>query len=270
MSATPVTTQAPESNTREMSRREFIKLAAGLGVSLVAAQGLWQWFVAIKDPLAGAHGESQGAYWAMVIDLDKCIGCERCVHACQATNDTQSGHLWNVLLHDEETFDRPVFIPRPCMHCEHAPCVEVCPVGATYHRPDGLVAMDYDRCIGCRYCMVACPYGVRVFNWGNREDENPQIPTWGAAEVPRRPRGVVEKCTFCAHRIDAAAERGLTVGVDPDATPACCNVCPTEARVFGDLKDPDSPVSKALKDRQVVILRSELGTNPRVFYLLPR
>lgn len=265
------TIKSPEkSNTRELSRREFLKLAAGLGVGLVAAQGLWQWFVAVRDPLAAAHGSAEGPYWAMVIDLDKCIGCERCAYACQATNDTATGHLWNIVLRDEANFERPVFIPRPCMHCEHAPCVEVCPVGATYHREDGLVAMDYDKCIGCRYCMVACPYGSRVFNWENRSDENPQVPTWGEPEVPRRPRGVVEKCTFCAHRLDAAKERGLTPGVDPAATPACCNVCPTEARIFGDLKDPESPVSRALKDRQSVVLRSELGTKPRVFYLLPR
>ncbi|MBN1967516.1 MAG: 4Fe-4S dicluster domain-containing protein [Anaerolineae bacterium] len=206
----------------------------------------------------------------MVIDLAACINCQRCVHACQATNDTADGHLWNLVLPDEDTFETPVFVPRPCMHCEHAPCVDVCPVHATYHRPDGLVAMDYDRCIGCRYCMVACPYGVRVFNWENRpDDDNSAIGTWGEPEIERRPRGVVEKCTFCAHRLDAAVERGLTPGVDRLATPACCVICPTEARVFGDLRDPASPASRALAGRQAVVLRANLGTNPRVFYLLP-
>jgi Fe-S-cluster-containing dehydrogenase component len=129
--------------------------------------------------------------------------------------------------------------------------------------------MDYDRCIGCRYCMVACPYGVRVFNWAERTDENPEVPTWGTPEIERRPRGVVEKCTFCSQRIDGAKERGLTPGVDRAATPACCVICPTEARRFGDLRDPDSPASRALDGRQSVVLRSELGTHPRVFYLLP-
>ena len=257
--------------TRELTRREFLRLAVGLGVGLVAADSLWKWFVAARDPFAAAHGtDNNHPYWAMVIDLEKCIGCQRCVYACQATNDTQAGHLWNIVLEDSATFGEDVFIPRPCMHCEHAPCVEVCPVGATYHREDGLVAMDYDRCIGCRYCMVACPYGSRVFNWGNRDDENPNVPTWGTPEIERRPRGVVEKCTFCAHRLDAAAERGLRPGYDEAATPACCNVCPTEARVFGDLRDENSPSSQALKGRQAVVLRSELGTNPRVFYLLPQ
>jgi Fe-S-cluster-containing dehydrogenase component len=98
---------------------------------------------------------------------------------------------------------------------------------------------------------------------------NPQVPTWGTPEIERRPRGVAEKCTFCAHRLDAAAERGLRPGFDRSATPACCNACPTEARVFGDLDDPASPASLALKGRQMVVLRSNLGTSPRVFYLLP-
>lgn len=262
--------ESTPAGTRELTRREFLKLAVGLGIGLVGADRLWKWFVASNDPLADAEkAEHEGPHWVMVIDLDKCIGCQRCVYACQATNDTAAGHLWNIVLEDEETFDQPVFMPRPCMHCEHAPCVEVCPVRATYHRPDGLVAMDYDRCIGCRYCIVACPYGSRVFNWETREDENPQVPTWGTPEIERRPRGVVEKCTFCVHRLDAAAERGLTPGIDAAATPACCNVCPTEARIFGDLRDPESRVSRAMQGRQAVVLRSELGTHPRVYYLLP-
>ena len=129
------------------------------------------------------------------------------------------------------------FFSRPCLHCQDAPCVEVCPVQATYHREDGLVVMDYDRCIGCRYCEVACPYDARKFNWAERTDVNPYIPTWGIAEVERRPRGVVEKCTFCIHRIDAGLATGLMPGVDRDATPACVNACPVGARIFGNLKD---------------------------------
>ncbi len=257
--------------TRELTRREFIQLALGLGVGLASADWVWQWFRVHNDPFAQAEEVStEGPYWGMVIDLDKCIGCHRCVYACEATNDTREGHLWNILVEDQNTYEKPVFITRPCMHCENAPCVNVCPVHATYHRPDGLVAMDYDRCIGCRYCMVACPYGVRVFNWTERTDENPQVGVWGTPEVERRPRGVVEKCTFCAHRLDAAAERNLRPGYDRAATPACCNICPTEARVFGDLRDHESPASLALVGRQSVVLRGELGTKPRVFYLLPR
>ncbi len=258
-------------NLRELDRREFLRLVGALGISVAAGGWIYNEFWAHDDPLgaARAHGNGNGPYWAMVIDLGACIGCERCVYACQATNDTAVGHLWNIVLRDEETFDKPVYLPRPCMHCEHAPCIEVCPVGATYHRPDGLVAMDYQRCIGCRYCMVACPYGARVFNWEENTGDNPQVPTWGTPEVRRRPRGVAEKCTFCSHRIDAGLERGLRPGYDREATPACCVICPTEARRFGDLKDPESPAARAMKGRQAVVLRSELGTNPRVYYLLP-
>jgi len=147
--------------------------------------------------------------------------------------------------------------------------VEVCPVKATYVRDDGIVMMDYDRCIGCRYCEVACPFDARKFNWEEWEGENPYVPTWGIPEVPRRPRGVVEKCTFCVQRIDYGYENGLTPGEDYDATPACVNICPVEARVFGNLHDPDSNVSKYLDTFTTVQLRDELGTDASVYYIPP-
>jgi Fe-S-cluster-containing dehydrogenase component len=159
------------------------------------------------------------------------------------------------------------YMPIPCQQCEHAPCVDACPVKATYHRADGIVMMDYDRCIGCRYCEVACPYGVRSFNWKEFDEENPLVPTWGTPEVERRPRGVVEKCSFCYQRIDRGLAQGLVPGLDAEATPACVAACPTGARVFGDLNDPNSPVNKLLDENHVTRLREDLGTEPRVFYI---
>jgi Fe-S-cluster-containing dehydrogenase component len=143
-------------------------------------------------------------------------------------------------------------------------------VQATYHRADGLVVMNYDRCIGCRYCEIACPYDARKFNWQARTDVNPFIPTWGIAEIERRPRGVVEKCTFCIHRIDAGLKSGFTPGEDREATPACVNICPVGARVFGDLNNPDSPVSQAIATEATIRLREELGTEPSVYYIIPK
>lgn len=261
---------------KQLSRREFLQLMASLGLSVAVAEGLMQLRTTEakavgKDGVAKGHGGGSSLYrWGMVIDLGACTGCNYCTYACKATNDTPSDINWNIVLDDATSYSEQVYLPRPCMHCENAPCVDVCPVGATYHRPDGLVAMDYEKCIGCRYCQVACPYGARYFNWEVDKQPNPMTPRWGESEVARRPRGVVEKCTFCTHRIDAGLEHGHVPGVHRDATPACVNVCPAEARFFGDLDDPDSTVSTLLAEREAVQLRADLGTNPRVYYLLPQ
>jgi len=128
--------------------------------------------------------------------------------------------------------------------------------------------MDYERCIGCRYCQLSCPYGVRHFNWEAFTGPNPDVPAAGHPEVPRRPRGVVEKCSFCVQRIDRGLATGLMPGIDPDATPACVVACTYGARLFGDLNDPESPVSIALRQRpDAYRLKEELGTGPRVYYL---
>jgi Fe-S-cluster-containing dehydrogenase component len=127
--------------------------------------------------------------------------------------------------------------------------------------------MDYDRCIGCRYCEVACPYGARSFNWKQFDEPNPAVPQWGEPEVARRPRGVPEKCAFCYERIDRGLKLGLTPGVDQDATPACVVICPTNARIFGDLNDPESNVSKLLNEHSTYRLRENLGTEPHVYYI---
>jgi Fe-S-cluster-containing dehydrogenase component len=203
----------------------------------------------------------------MVIDQSKCTGCGYCTLACKAHNDIAPDHQWNVVSEVGELGGHKIFLSRPCMQCKEAPCVEVCPVGASYYRDDGIVMMDYDKCIGCRYCQVACPYQARVFNWESFTEENPLVPQWGQPEVERRPRGVPEKCAFCYQRIDRGLSLGLTPGVDEDATPACVVVCPTGARYFGDLKDENSTVSKLLRERPSYRLRDDLGTGCRVYYL---
>ena len=135
-----------------------------------------------------------------------------------------------------------------CNHCEDPPCAQVCPVQATYKREDGIVVVDHHRCIGCRYCMIACPYNARFFNY----KENPE---WPNKEFPKRSHGVAESCTFCAHRIIKKKK------------PACVSACPTRSLTIGDLNDPDSEVSRQLKSRKYKVLKPEAGTDPRVFFL---
>jgi Fe-S-cluster-containing dehydrogenase component len=252
-------------SAKDVGRREFIKLAT---VSAATTA------VGLKSPKQKQRARDGGGAsphrWAMVIDLAKCIGCGDCTQACQAHNDISPDTHWNRILDVGEVNGEMVYTPVPCMHCQNAPCVDICPVKATYHRADGIVMMDYDRCIGCRYCQMACPYGARTFNWEAFTGENPTVPAWGEPEVPRRPRGVVEKCSFCFHRIDRGLAQGLTPGVDRDATPACVDACPVGARLFGDLNDPESPVSQALAKYPSIQLRKELGTEPRVYYLPAR
>jgi len=180
-----------------IQRRDFLKF---LAVGSVAAGGLRlaQWTSASET------GGSSPYKWAMVIDQDKCTGCGQCTLACRAHNDVSPDISWNRVLEAGQVGDKQVYLPRPCMHCEEAPCVNACMVGASVRRADGIVMMDYDKCIGCRYCEVACPYGARAFNWESFDGPNPAVPEWGSPEVERRPRGVVEKCSFCYQRMSAS------------------------------------------------------------------
>lgn len=245
--------------SEKINRRGFLKVAA-VGAATVAGLQLFR----KADASEGVKGEHQ---WAMVIDQNKCTGCGYCVLACRAHNDINPEITWNPVLAASHVGDKEVYLPRPCMQCEKAPCVDVCMVAASYYRPDGIVMMDYDRCIGCRYCEVACPYGARSFNWKNFDGVNPAVPEWGTPEVERRVRGVPEKCSFCYQRIDRGLALGMTPGVDAEATPACVGACPVGARVFGDLNDPHSTVSELLHENFSYRLRDDLGTGPRVYYL---
>lgn len=257
-------------SSQSLNRREFIKLTVA-GAGAVAGAQVLQGLQVMEMPAASASESGSSPHkWVMVIDQDKCTGCGYCTNACRAHNDVPAEISWNRVIDAGTIGGQPVYLSRPCMHCEHAPCVEVCPVGASYRRGDGIVMMDYDKCIGCRYCEVACPYGARAFNWKEHTEPNSAVPTWGEPEVPRRPRGVVEKCSFCAQRIDRGLANGLTPGVDESATPACAVACPVKARKFGDLNDPASEVSILLANHASYRLREDLGTSPRVYYLPAR
>lgn len=277
-----MTDQQPEE--KFLTRREFLLMLGSLGASAGVAWALSE-VSALRELLEreinidlqaaeieGGHGHAavSGKHrWGMVIDLSKCIGCQYCVYACQAVNDVTDTMRWNVYLTDRTETGEVFHMTRPCMHCQDAPCTAVCPVQATYVRDDGIVMMDYDVCIGCRYCQVACPYDARRFNWEPRDGASGYQAAWGDAEVERRSRGVPEKCTFCVHRIDRGVPQGLVPGVDPAATPACVNICPVGARIFGDLNDPDSPVSQVIASNPTFRLMEELGTEPNVYYIPP-
>ena len=212
------------------------------------------------------------------LDISRCIGCRRCVHACAEENNLSRDpeiHWIRVLeferdrvtrgfdldegdqYYDHEQAPAPdkVYLPIACQHCEDSPCTNVCPTGATWEEPDGIVVIDYDWCIGCRYCMAACPYGARHFNWGEpsipADEVNTNIHPLGNRP---RPRGVVEKCSFCIQRVRNGRY------------PACLEACPVGARKFGNLLDPNSEISYLLKHKRTFVLKSELATRPKFFY----
>ena len=209
--------------------------------------------------------------YIMVTDLRRCIGCQTCTAACKQTNGTPPGVQWRRVL-DMESGEYPqvrrTFVPVSCMHCGDPPCLAVCPSGATYKRDDGLVAIDYDKCIGCAYCAVACPYQQRfkvqhaTFAYGS-------VPTAAeAAAFDSQRLGVSTKCTFCVERIDAAHGTDRVPGVDPDVTPACVNSCISGALHFGDRDDPESNVSELLRSHEFFRMHEELGTDPGVYYII--
>ena len=220
--------------------------------------------------------------WAMAVDVDKCTGCQACVLACQVEN--------NIPLNTQDKFERnrsmswirverywegefpnikARFIPIMCQHCENAPCEPVCPVFATYHNAEGLNVQVYNRCVGTRYCANGCPYIVRFFNYWE--------PVWPESlrnhlnpDVTIRSRGIMEKCSFCVHRIRRGVRKADSEGRplnDGEIQTACQEACPTDALVFGDVKDPNSKVSQLKNSDRYYTLLPNLGTSPNVFYL---
>ena len=198
----------------------------------------------------------------MVINLDRCIGCHTCANACKMQNNVPMGMLWNrVITEGSDVIDGAVgtypdltrtYIPLACQHCENPACQRVCPTGATYKDDQGRVLVDYDKCIGCRMCMAACPYNARVFNW-SEPLRDPDF-NYGDKDVPVRLKGVAEKCTMCKERTDRGDE------------PMCVVCCPTRARTFGDLDDSDSEVSRLIREKNAYVLLEEQGTRPQVHY----
>lgn len=206
--------------------------------------------------------------WIMVIDLRKCVGCNACTVGCIVENKLPPGVVYRPVINEEHGSYPNVtrrFIPRPCMQCENPPCTPVCPVSATYKRPDGVVEIDYNLCIGCRYCITACPYNARTFDFGEYFNSPPlgyevaQSFEYGKKwkrEKHASPIGNARKCHFCLHRV----ERGFL--------PVCVTTCIGRATYFGDANDPDAVVSKLIAKPNVMRLKEELGTEPKVYYLV--
>jgi len=252
----------------KITRKDFLRLS---GFSLIAA-GAMRALRAAGKGTATTNSTGNPVRWGMVVDLKKCReadGCNACIRACNAAHNipqiADRAHevkwIWTELFAkvfpfapasyspDSETCGRVALM---CNHCANPPCTRVCPTQATWKREDGIVMMDWHRCIGCRYCIAACPYGSRSFNW---QDPRPAIATINP-DFPTRTKGVVEKCNFCEERL-ARGER-----------PACVDACPQGVFIFGNLNDPNSEPRQALRARFALQREPELGTSPSVYYLV--
>ncbi len=254
---------------REMSKDELVRVLARLEKTYSRQYG--------KEVTVSATPPIEGVRFGYGLDLSRCIGCRRCVYGCVEENNLSREpqlHLIRVVrlqkekgvdLDYAEHYYNPELVPEPgyfympisCQQCENSPCTKVCPVQATWKEKDGIVVVDYNWCIGCRYCMASCPYGARRFNW-----RRPQIPAENLNPTTHylgnrpRPVGVVEKCTFCIQRTRE----------QPGRYPACQEVCPVGARKFGNLLDPKSEMRALIENKRVFILKEDLNTRPKFYY----
>ena len=254
---------------RELSKVELKQVLARLGKEYSEEYG--------KEVTVKVTPAIEGVKYGYGLDLSRCIGCRRCVYACVSENNQSRDpqiHWIRVMQMDKERgvdlshaehYYNPksvpeeghFYMPVQCQQCERPPCTKVCPIQATWKEKDGIVVVDYNWCIGCRYCMAACPYGARHFNWGKSqlpaEELNPDTHYLGNRP---RPIGVVEKCTFCIQRTRE----------QPGRYPACVETCPVGARKFGNLNDPISEIRYLIESKRVFIFKRDLNTQPNFFY----
>jgi Fe-S-cluster-containing dehydrogenase component len=228
--------------------------------------------VHISDPRP-----TPGVKFAYALNLSVCIGCRKCAQACHEENNhdrpSHNSYIRVIemakgsidLAKGNVDYDHPVpdpdkfYMPVQCQQCDNPPCVSVCPVEATWKEDDGIVVVDYNWCIGCRYCEAACPYHARRFNWTKPQIPAEEVnPDQGYLSNRIRPQGVMEKCTFCLHRTREGR------------MPACLEACPTGARVFGNILDPDSEIRWVLQHKRVFVLKEDLGTKPQFFYFFDK
>ncbi len=253
------------------TRRDFLKIAGLAALGLAVAKPVLDILAHLKPAAASADGKPLVAKrWVMTVNTKACAeleNCTVCIDACHSVHNvpqmkTKEEIKWIWKAPYEKVFPEQEykllegdFKETPtivlCNHCDNPPCVKVCPTRATWKREDGIVMMDYHRCIGCRYCMGGCPYGARSFNW---RDPRPFIKEINL-DYPTRTKGVVEKCNFCAER--------LAIGL----LPACVEACPQKALTFGDLEDPDSAVREILRTEHIIQRLPELGTKPSIYYI---
>jgi phenylacetyl-CoA:acceptor oxidoreductase subunit 1 len=209
----------------------------------------------------------------MVIDLEKCFGCKACSVNCRQGNGLIA-HAWR-RIEDCGVSKAPrrqrMFLPICCNHCSEPPCLEVCPTGATYRRSDGIVGIHEERCIGCGYCVLACPYRARTVLRGDFNPVSEAAPADPAdIEIEAGRRGVCGKCNFCLNRLEKGLALGLRPGQDAEATPLCVVSCSAGALHFGDLDDPESEVSSLIRENRTARLQEEMGSDPSLFFIVPK